>query len=415
MASPRSFDRLTIVTPQWGEDESESIAVIRLVAGALARNFRVDVIHLDPLASKPSTFRDSVFDVHRFPVVLPDRQQEALLGLALGLDLQETSLPEEFRARLDERSGVSGDVLACIDELNPKVVLLVGCAHPYDVRRLRATRDARIIFMPLGERVPLARDGTVTTIMEIADLVIASDPGELRRLQKTFPARAGAIVALDLALSVNRSATVDTLFGVRFFQPFVLVIRSFGSGPGAPNGSVTHAIVTSVAGTVSRDQVPERHWRTTDDVTPEVLPISVAEVDADRWMLCDNINMLPLPVNPSRVNLWRLMAHALFTIDLRPATVFGREAIESMMFDSPVIVPDDSAAMEHVRAANAGLWYRNNGELLDAVRVLSDRSIRERFAGTGRAYVDAHHSNLDDFVERINGLFGAAPANEVSR
>jgi len=414
MSSPHQLGRLAIITPQWGEDESESISVIRLVAGALSRHFGVDIIHLDPSASKASTVRDSVFDIHRFPAVLPDRQQETLLGIALGLDLQNAGLPEELSARLDERASVDGDVIACIDDLRSQVILLVGCAHPYDLRRLRATRDTRIIFMPLGERVPSTKDRAVRAIMEIADLVIASDPGELRRFKQTFPAQADSIMPLDLALSVNRAATGDTLFGVRFFQPFVLLIRRFGSETGAREGSVTHAIVTSVAGTVTRDQVPEQHWRTTDDVIPEVLPISVAEVDAEQWRLSDNINMLPLPVNPSRVNLWRLMAHALFTIDLRPATVFGREAIESMMFDSPIIVPDDSAAKEHVCAANAGLWYRNNGELLDAVRVLSDRSVRERFARNGRAYVDMHHSDLENFVERICALVLASPANDAA-
>jgi len=415
MAPLRPQGHLAIITPMWGEDETESISVIRLVAGALARHFRIDIIHLDPAASMPETLRDSVFDIHRFPVVLQDRQQETLLRIALGLDSLDDEIPDCLTSRIDGRAFVDGDINACLDELAPQVILLIGSAHPFDLQQLRANHDRRIIFMPLGERVSLTKDRSVTTIMEIADMVIASDPGELRRFELAFPERVGSVVPLDLALSVNRGATGDTLFGVRFFQPFVLMIRRFGSEASAREGSVTHAIVTSVAGTVERGQIPEQNWRTTDDVIPDVLPISVAEVDGEQWRLSDNVNMLPLPVNPSRVNLWRLMAHALFTIDLRPATAFGREAIESMMFDSPIIVPDDSAAKEHVQAANAGLWYRNNGELLDAVRVLSDRSIREQFARNGRAYVDAHHSNLDDFVERICDLVITSPGSSHSK
>lgn len=392
----------------WGEDESESISVIRLVAGALARRFRVDVIHLDPFAIAPERQHDSVFDVHRLRVVLPDRQHETLLRIALGIDARDFAGHRDLASAIDGHSGVDGDLISLLDELAPEVILLVGCAHPYDLTRLpRAGR--RIVFMPLGERATPAADRTVAAIMALADLTIAADPGELRRFEQAYPDRAGAVVPLDLALSVNRGATGDTLFGVRFFQPFVLMIRRFGGSAGAGEGSVTHAVVTSVAGTVTREQVPEQSWRTTDEVVSERLPISVAEVDGESWRLSDNVNMLPLPVNPSRVNLWRLMAHALFTIDLRPATAFGREAIESMMFDSPVIVPDDSAAKEHVQAANAGLWYRTNGELLDAVRVLTDRSIRERFARNGRAYVDVHHSDLEAFGERLFALFTAGP------
>ena len=415
MASPRPLGHLAIITPMWGEDETESISVIRLVAGALARHFHIDIIHLDPSASMPDRLRDSVFDIYRFPVVLQDRQQETLLRIALGLDSLDDVIPGCLTSHIDGRAFVDGDINACLDELAPQVILLIGSTHPFDLQQLRANHDRRIIFMPLGERVSLTKDRSVTTIMEIADIVIASDPGELRRFELAFPERVGSVVPLDLALSVNRGATGDTLFGVRFFQPFVLMIRRFGSQASAREGSVTNAIVTSVAGTVKRGQLPEQNWRTTDDVIPEVLPISIAEVDGEQWRLSDNVNMLPLPVNPSRVNLWRLMAHALFTIDLRPATAFGREAIESMMFDSPIIVPDDSAAKEHVQAANAGLWYRNNGELLDAVRVLSDRSIREQFARNGRAYVDAHHSNLDDFVERICDLVITSPESSRSK
>ncbi|HUY06197.1 MAG TPA: hypothetical protein VMU99_02915 [Acidimicrobiales bacterium] len=409
MASPRPRGHVAIITPMWGEDETESIAVIRLVAGALARHFNIDVIHLDQSALAPGTYRDSVFDVHRFPAVLPDRQQESLLRVALGIDRSPNPLPDPLTTLIEERASVRGNLNAFIDDLAPQAIILIGSAHPYDLDALCSTRHPRIIFMPLGERILSFNDRSIDTIMHIADLVIASDPGELSRLQQAFPGRAKSIVPLDLALSVNRAATSDTLFGVRFFQPFVLMIRRFGGDERVCRQRVTHAIVTSVAGPVERDQINQEDWRTTDEMIPEVLPISVAEVDGGSWKLSDNVNMLPLPVNPSRVNLWRLMAHALFTIDLRPATAFGREAIESMMFDSPVIVPDDSAAKEHVEAANGGLWYRNNGELLDAVRVLTDRSIREQLARNGRAYVTRHHSDLDAFVERIGRIVSESP------
>src|SRR5665213_305481 len=195
MVPPRPPGHLTIITTMWGEDATESISVIRLVAGALARHFRVDIIHLDPLASIADTRRDSVFDVYRFPVVLPDRQQETLLRIALGLDSPDVELPDHLASVIDDRSVIDGDICACVDELAPQVILLIGCAHPYDLGRLRGA-ERRIIFMPLGERVALTKDRTVKAAMEIADLVIASDPGELRRFEQTFPERVDAIVPL---------------------------------------------------------------------------------------------------------------------------------------------------------------------------------------------------------------------------
>lgn len=403
MTHVRRGGTIALISTFWGEDESEQIAVARLVAGALARTFRVEVFHLDEQSIETSTSVDSAFLVHTYPVSLPHPAQYALLHRALGSD-DSTALPDSLEQALWSDVHVAGDLIGDIDMLDPDIVLICGTVHPYALGRLRKGRERRIVFMPVSTSLARLRDRHVEVAMQLADVVLCSHPGELRMLKSQYSELEKNIVPLDLALSVNRGATSDTLFGVRFFQPFVLLIRQFGDATRRDGHVLTHEIITSVAGTLRREDLPEDQWRSASDEIAEVLPISVAEVDGDAWRLSDNINMLPLPVSPTRVNLWRLMAHALFTIDLRPSSAFGRETIESLMFDSPVIVPDHSAAKEHAEAANAGLWYRNNGEVLDAVRVLTDRAIRERFARNGRAYVDAHHSDLPGFVERICSL-----------
>lgn len=409
MASPRLRGRITIITSFWGEDESEQIAVIRLVAGALARHLHVEVMHLDATASTRRTHSESAFVVHTFPIAPIHPAQDILLRLALQHGAREqreasAELPSHLEETIDRRHGPLEEVLECINTSDPDAVVLCGTLHPYDLSRLRGSKGRRIVFMPISANLFHLHDRAVSEIMHCVDLVVATHPGEERILAQIFPNRARAIVPLDLALSVNRGATSDTLFGVRFFQPFVLLIRSFGKGESRLERTVTHEIVTCVAGTIKRSEVPKQNWRYTDDEVPDELAVSVAEVDGENWRLSDNVNMLPLPVSPSRVNLWRLMAHALFTIDLRPTSAFGRETLESLKFGTPVIVPDFSAAKEHVQAANAGLWYRNNGELLDCVRVLADRTIREHFAKNGRAYTELHHSDLVGFVERISEL-----------
>ena len=144
----------------------------------------------------------------------------------------------------------------------------------------------------------------------------------------------------------------------------------------------------------------------THEILRSSLPgISVAEVDGTRWRIADAENTVELPVNPTRVNLWRLMAHGLATIDLRPPGPFGREAIESMLLATPVVVPDESAAMEHVAAASGGLWYRDAGELLDAVRIIvGDDGLRHQLGQQGQAYAIAHHGDMADFVTRTDDL-----------
>jgi hypothetical protein len=133
--------------------------------------------------------------------------------------------------------------------------------------------------------------------------------------------------------------------------------------------------------------------------------IAIAEVDGSKWRVTDFINTAQLPVNPTRVNLWRLMAHAQFTVDLRPPGPFGREAIESMLFSSPPIVPEGSAAHAHVEAANGGLWYRTPGEVLDlASTLIDDDELLSRLRSNGLRYSVTHHEEMAAFVARTNAV-----------
>jgi glycosyltransferase involved in cell wall biosynthesis len=109
-------------------------------------------------------------------------------------------------------------------------------------------------------------------------------------------------------------------------------------------------------------------------------------------------------VNPSGVNFARLVARARATVDVRPPGPVGTIAIESMLLGVPVVVPDDSASRAHVAAANGGLWYRDVGELFDAVRVLVHSPIGAKLAQQGRSYALAKHGDIDDFVARTATL-----------
>jgi hypothetical protein len=181
--------------------------------------------------------------------------------------------------------------------------------------------------------------------------------------------------------SINRGAPPNRLFGVRFFGTYVLSLREFPPGGPRWERSVTHDVLRSTVGKVS-----------------------VAEIDGDTWRISDKDNTLLLPVSPSRVNLWRLMAHAVATVDQRPAGPIGRESIESMLLGTPVVVPDHGAAQEHAADAGGGLWYADAGELIDEVRVLSDRRLRRPFSRQGREWAERTHGRMDEFVDRAAAL-----------
>ncbi len=375
--------RVAIVTQHWGSRPDELTEMTRLVAGALARHATVEIVHLLAPPEPPRTSVDSVFRVHQVPLHGARPLRASILRAALGTYDRGRNVPARAATILHDLEGSAPDVPDLLAELAPDAVVLAGHHQPWDVRALgaRGARGApRVVVLPCTADGSTLRSAPVARLLDRADVAGAAHSGERRALEA---ATAGAVEARDLGLGVgvNRSAAANRLFGVRFFGAYVLIIRSFPPGGSRWGRSVTHDVLRSTLG-----------------------DISVAEVDGDTWRIGDKENTLELPVSPSRVNLWRLMAHAIATVDLRPPGPVGRETIESLLLGTPVVVPEESAAHEHAADAGGGLWYRNDGELIDSVRALSDRRLRDRLAVQGKRWADRYHGDMDDFVERMRVL-----------
>lgn len=86
----------------------------------------------------------------------------------------------------------------------------------------------------------------------------------------------------------------------------------------------------------------------------------------------------------TRMDLWRLMAHARATVDLGPGPLFGRECVESIRYGVPVVVPAGSGA-DALAAAGAGLRFGSTAGLLDAVGVIEEDAALARFRDAGRS------------------------------
>ncbi len=377
--------RVAIVTQHWGSGLDELTEATRLVAGALARRAEVDVVHLHAPPEPASTRRDSVFDVHSVPLHGARPLRASLLRAALAAHDCGRSVPTPAAALLTELEGSAPEVAGVLRRLAPDAVVLAGHRQPWDIGALGrrgAPGSPRVVLLPFTADATVLRSAAVARLLARSDAVGTAHSGEQCALLETVEEGAsGHIRPLGLGVGVNRSAAANRLFGVRFFGAYVLTIRSFPPGGARWERSVTHEVLRSTVGDVS-----------------------IAEVDGETWRIGDRENTLELPVSPSRVNLWRLMAHAIATVDLRPPGPVGREAIESLLLGTPVVVPEGSAAQEHAADANGGLWYRHDGELIDAVRVLTDRRLRDRLAVQGKSWAEHHHGDMDDFVERTASL-----------
>jgi hypothetical protein len=107
----------------------------------------------------------------------------------------------------------------------------------------------------------------------------------------------------------------------------------------------------------------------------------------------------------TRTDLWRLVAHALVTIDLAPGPIVARECVESLRFGTPILVPVGSAAQPHVDAG-AGMSFSDYSELLTYVALLTDDGVRDRLSDQGRRYADEQYGDPDAFVQSVARALG---------
>jgi hypothetical protein len=102
----------------------------------------------------------------------------------------------------------------------------------------------------------------------------------------------------------------------------------------------------------------------------------------------------------TRTDLWRLIAHAKATIDLRPGPIVARECIESLRFGTPIIVPERSRAVAHAWFGT-GMTFGSVADLVDAVDRLDDVEVHAAMRQAARKYADAWYGNPNRFVSSL--------------
>jgi hypothetical protein len=107
-----------------------------------------------------------------------------------------------------------------------------------------------------------------------------------------------------------------------------------------------------------------------------------------------------------RSDMNRLMAWATVTVDLRPGELLARRCLDSLLRDTPIVVPANSRARQHAECGGGGLWYSTPGELAWCVDALLDPAIHRTFAAQGRAYAEAEYGSTERFVTRVSEACG---------
>jgi glycosyltransferase involved in cell wall biosynthesis len=94
-----------------------------------------------------------------------------------------------------------------------------------------------------------------------------------------------------------------------------------------------------------------------------------------------------------------------------PEDLLAQPVLESMAVGTPVLATArNQAAVDLCRSANAGLYYANRAEFVEALQLLmSNAKLRERMGANGREYVRQHHrwdvvlSRLDRLITTVRG------------
>ncbi len=106
----------------------------------------------------------------------------------------------------------------------------------------------------------------------------------------------------------------------------------------------------------------------------------------------------------TRMDLWRLVAHANVCIDLGPGPYIARECIEALRFGTPIIVPEHSGpAVVHAREGG-GSTFGDPGELLAAAAAMRSEGHRSAASDAGRRYADQRFGDATALVKRLRPL-----------
>jgi hypothetical protein len=106
----------------------------------------------------------------------------------------------------------------------------------------------------------------------------------------------------------------------------------------------------------------------------------------------------------TRMDLWRLLAHANLCIDLAPGPYIARECIEALRFGTPIAVPAHSGAGAAHARASGGATFRDEPELLEAAAAFQNEAHRAEVAALARRYAETQYGDPAALARRFTEL-----------
>ncbi len=397
LSGRRPFHRPTVavLTARW-ESGTEPGWITRQVAGALACHSDVHVIVPGGVGSGSAT--DGVFTMHRMAISI-DREDElrrdlVVEGISETVGADQLTITPEVAALLDQGLVEPwSEATGILSEIRPDLVVIAGhqnigalvATDRYDgntpVTLLALGVDPRSVAFPHFDPL-FDRARTVLAVTESERSSIVRRHGHPDR-----------VVRIGAPLAANPSALTEPNTWVGKTE-YVLVLTSVDEDDTEEENELSRML---------RVRFPDN-------------PVGIAHNDAFCAWHKGRVNKgWPIERSSDRD---RLMAWARVTVDLRPGQFFARRCVTSLLFGTPIVVPDDSRAREHAERGRGGLWFSNPTDLSWCVEALLDPQTRSVFSAQGRSYAEDEYGSSDRFIHRVLDACGleevAGPARTMA-
>ena len=383
VGSGRHQPVVAVLSPHWGLG-TERGTITRQVAGALACSSEVHVI--TPTGTAPGTRQDGVFTVHRLgrgdlgPAEL--RRDLLLTAVAASAGpgqrsdspdlgrLLDRGLVDPWTAGTEVLGGLRPDVIVLADH---RAVGALSAVDRYDP-------DAPVVLLALAGGAGHLSFPHFDPVVERAGPVLAVTETERRSVADRIGSdadvhRIGAPLAANASVCGEPNPWVgDT--------DYVLVLTDRGSEDSHVQNELARLI---------RIRFSDR-------------PVGITHRDGFvAWH--EGRAHSGWPVERSS-DLARLMAFAAVTVDLRQPELYGRSAVESLLYGTPIVVADDSRSREHAQRGRGGLWFADPAELLWCIDSLLDEATNDVMGAQGRTYAEDEYGSTDRFIDRVTAACG---------
>jgi len=384
----RSRPIVAVLCPTW-EARSEEGWVTRQVAGSLACAAEVHVITPEGRTSGEST--DSVFTVHRLGTPI-DPVTEARRDLII--EAMWATSPAD---RADVPAGLAGQLeqglteswlgaVEMLDRIRPDIVVIAGHRSMGALSALdRHDPEVPVVLLAIGVRADSIASSHFEPLFDRASQILAVTESE-RNLVVESRGRPDAVHRIGAPLTANPSALSEPNPWVGDTDYILVLTGSRADNLGELDSELSRLV---------RLRFPDR-------------PVGISHTDAFCAWHEGRVNS-GWPIQRSS-DLARLLAFARVTVDLRPGRLFARRCVESLLYGTPIVVPQDSRAQEHAKRGRGGLWFESPAELTWCIESVLESPTHDAFSVQGRSYAEEEYGSTDAFIHRVTQACGLAPA-----